>query len=225
MRLQHGGKIPGHSMHSRGAGQDIYRHLVWSKWILLRFVANDLQIWRLVWFWQMPKISIAGRKPEMNNRSTSNIEYIGIHTSEDYLTKRKNLEQIIENYRPQDFPCPYNPSTGTVDCLGNCISRIIDEYRECPEETLYKSQRELVQLDTWKPPSWTRVIIKSNPSNSQWLLTNFYSSLQVSFVLYNVQVRNILIRQILSPLYHNGFNPVTSYAIAYLVFASTSKSS
>lgn len=96
------------------------------------------------------KISIAGRKQEINNRSTSNIEYVGIHKSEDYLSKRKTLEQIIENYRPQDFPCPYNPSTGTVDCLGNCISRIIDEYGECPEETLYRSQRELVQLNIRK---------------------------------------------------------------------------
>ncbi len=96
------------------------------------------------------KISIAGSKPEINNQSTNNIEYVGMHKSEDHLTKRKNLEQIIENYQPQDFPCPYNPSTGTVDCLDNCISRIIDEYGECPEKTLYRSQRGLVQLDIRK---------------------------------------------------------------------------
>lgn len=53
----------------------------------------------------------------------------------------KNLEQIIENYQPRDFPCPYNPSTGTVDYLDNCISRILDDHGECPEETVQVTTR------------------------------------------------------------------------------------
>lgn len=31
MRLLHGGKFPGHCMHSRGTRKDIYPHLVWSQ--------------------------------------------------------------------------------------------------------------------------------------------------------------------------------------------------
>lgn len=39
---------------------------------------------------------------EINSRWTRKIEYISMYESEDFVAKRKELEQIIIKYQPQD---------------------------------------------------------------------------------------------------------------------------
>lgn len=92
----------------------------------------------------IPKISIAGQKLANDHRSTG-IEYVGIYNSEDLVAKRKHLEQVIADYKPQDWPCPYKASTGAVYCHDDCVTSYAD-YAECPERTKFRAERELSLL-------------------------------------------------------------------------------
>lgn len=55
------------------------------------------------------------------------------------------MEQIIADYEPQRWPCPYDTSTGTVNCLDECVTTYADDM-ECPERMKYKAERELSLL-------------------------------------------------------------------------------
>ncbi|KAL7658043.1 hypothetical protein ACMYSQ_004184 [Aspergillus niger] len=89
-------------------------------------------------------ISIAGKKLAMGNPSTGN-EYVGIYHSEDLVAKRKHLEQVIADYKPREWFCPYDISTGTVDCVIECVGSCMDN-AECPERIKSKAKRELSLL-------------------------------------------------------------------------------
>ncbi|PWY82687.1 hypothetical protein BO83DRAFT_385284 [Aspergillus eucalypticola CBS 122712] len=107
---------------------------VWAKY-LPWFCVNKVEI---------VDISIAGQKLANDHRSTG-IEYVGIYNSEDLVAKRKHLEQVIADYKPQDWPCPYDISTGSVVCLYDCVTSYAD-YVECPERTKFRAERELSLL-------------------------------------------------------------------------------
>jgi hypothetical protein len=82
--------------------------------------------------------------------------------------KRSKLEDKIANYEPQDFPCPYNPSTGTVDCfINNCISCMADDI-ECPERCFYESQRQILHLK--RRPLLTQAFSNGNVAKANNLL-------------------------------------------------------
>lgn len=83
---------------------------------------------------------------ERHSGSRGATEFIGMYKTKDFHTEKKRLEEIIERYREQEFPCPYNLSTGRVDCLQGCVSGIIDI--RCPEEVLFEAERELQNLET-----------------------------------------------------------------------------
>ncbi|RAK90091.1 hypothetical protein BO79DRAFT_227041 [Aspergillus costaricaensis CBS 115574] len=107
---------------------------VWAKY-LPWFCVNKVEI---------VDISIAGQKLANDHRSTG-IEYVGIYNSEDSVAKRKHLEQVIADYKPQDWPCPYKASTGAVYCHDDCVTSYAD-YAECPERTKFRAERELSLL-------------------------------------------------------------------------------
>ncbi|OJI83167.1 hypothetical protein ASPTUDRAFT_57124 [Aspergillus tubingensis CBS 134.48] len=107
---------------------------VWAKY-LPWFCVNKVEI---------VDISIAGPKLASGRRSTG-IEYVGIYNSEDLVAKRKHLEQVIADYKPQDWPCPYKASTGAVYCHDDCVTSYAD-YAECPERTKFRAERELSLL-------------------------------------------------------------------------------
>lgn len=90
------------------------------------------------------KISIAGLISKDNAKPI----YVGMYTVEDLDAERRQLEETITNYQPQEPPCKYNLSTGRVDCfLDTCVSYIIDG-EECPEEMYHAAQRGLMRLHT-----------------------------------------------------------------------------
>nr|XP_001394740.2 hypothetical protein ANI_1_2276094 [Aspergillus niger CBS 513.88] len=90
---------------------------------------------------EIADISIAGKKLA---KGTGN-EYVGIYHTEDLVAKRKHLEQVIADYKPREWFCPYDISTGTVDCVGECVERCMDN-EECSERIKYKAERELSLL-------------------------------------------------------------------------------
>lgn len=69
-----------------------------------------------------------------------------MYATEDLHTEKRRLEGIIENYQEQDFPCPYDTSTGVVDCLHGCVSDSLDV--QCPERLLIEAERKLQNLET-----------------------------------------------------------------------------
>jgi len=90
------------------------------------------------------EILIAG--PELKGKQrTKHKRFVGTYTTEDLTAEKGRLEQTIASYDPQEFPCPYNPSTGQVNCFSSCISYQLDGII-CPEQTLYQAQRELSRL-------------------------------------------------------------------------------
>ncbi|BCS04873.1 uncharacterized protein AKAW2_80674A [Aspergillus luchuensis] len=107
---------------------------IWAKY-LPWFCVNKVEI---------VDISISGQKLARGRRSTG-IEYVGIYNCEDLVAKRKHLEQVIADYKPQDWPCPYKASTGAVYCHDDCVTSYAD-YAECPERTKFRAERELSLL-------------------------------------------------------------------------------
>ena len=91
------------------------------------------------------KVSIAGQELIRNQQSTYKKWFIGTYTTDDLLPEKKRLEQIIVDYQPQQFPCPYDSFIGCVNCFESCISSILDD-EECPEKRLYEAERELSSL-------------------------------------------------------------------------------
>lgn len=93
------------------------------------------------------KITIAGRKSKGKHESTYDGSFVGNYTTEDLAAEKRRLEQIIADYDPQEFPCPYDLSIGQVDCLRSRIS-FIGDWIVCPEKItmLYQAQRELSRL-------------------------------------------------------------------------------
>ncbi|PKX89302.1 uncharacterized protein P174DRAFT_435409 [Aspergillus novofumigatus IBT 16806] len=75
------------------------------------------------------KVSIAGLRSEGNMQPV----FVGMYTEEDLGAERRQLEEVITNYQPQDYPCKYNLSTDDA---------------ECPEEKYHEAQRRLSLLDT-----------------------------------------------------------------------------
>lgn len=53
-------------------------------------------------------------------------------------------ERAVDNYEPQEFPCAYNPSTGSTNCFVDCVSYQSD-FADCPEQELYHAQRQLLR--------------------------------------------------------------------------------
>ncbi|PMD37950.1 hypothetical protein L207DRAFT_431552 [Hyaloscypha variabilis F] len=127
--------------------------------------ADDVTIWqeiRRLWYahrgdWRkrlnlfgvrevrIVEISIAGRELKGKQR-TNHKRFVGTYTTEDLAAEKGRLEQTIASYDPQEFPCPYNPSTGRVNCFSSCISYQLDGIT-CPEQTLYQARRELSRLN------------------------------------------------------------------------------
>ena len=100
----------------------------------------------------------------------SEVQYLGLYREAEPANKRSELEDNIANYKPQDFPCPYNPSTGKANCSTNyCISCIVDDM-ECPENRLYESQRQL--LDLIRRPLLTQAFTNENVANGSNLVKN-----------------------------------------------------
>lgn len=100
----------------------------------------------------------------------SEVQYLGLYREAEPPNKRSELEDNIANYKPQDFPCPYNPSTGKANCFTNyCISCIVDDM-ECPENRLYESQRQLLHLI--RRPLLTQAFTNENVANGNSLVKN-----------------------------------------------------
>lgn len=80
-----------------------------------------------------------------NQASKYENTFVGIYVGEDLATEKRRLEQIIDNYVPQESPCEYYPLPHALLCRSfRCIS-----YRGnglvCPEKTLYQVQRGLLR--------------------------------------------------------------------------------
>jgi hypothetical protein len=88
------------------------------------------------------KISILGQDAEYPQKGM----FIGSYASDDLTIQKRFLEQIITDYVPQEWPCPYNLSSGNTECFGDCVSYIVDGM-ECPEHRLNSAKRELLRLD------------------------------------------------------------------------------
>lgn len=143
----------------------------------------------------IPKISIAGQKLANDHRSTG-IEYVGIYNSEDLVAKRKHLEQVIADYKPQDWPCPYDVSTGIVVCLDDCVTSYAD-YAECPERTKFRAERELSLLRL--RPIFTHCFLKAEIAAHNHLLSrgiNTWSPVWVSFVRQYLWTRSTELQSI-----------------------------
>ncbi|RFU24975.1 hypothetical protein B7463_g11362, partial [Scytalidium lignicola] len=110
--------------------------------------ANDVDIWQeirrtCVREVNIVKISIAGREPNGDRKPRNSDRYIGTY-NDNLESEIKQQEQIIANYEEQEYPCPYNPSTGIVECNDSCISSILDV--PCPMRRYYKAERKLKEL-------------------------------------------------------------------------------
>jgi len=93
------------------------------------------------------QISIIGRESAGKQKPKQNGSFIGTYTDEDLASEKQRLEQIIDNYRPQQFPCPYNFATGETDCSReDCVSSALEDEEECPERRLHRAKRELSRL-------------------------------------------------------------------------------
>ncbi|CEJ91871.1 hypothetical protein VHEMI07558 [[Torrubiella] hemipterigena] len=98
-------------------------------------------------------VRIAG-KHEVHNRQTpddalpggqySSIEYIGTITRDDIASETHVVQELIDSYVPQKWPCKYNYELGIMECDGHCKSR--DLYVVCPQIDHFKQQRKLLQL-------------------------------------------------------------------------------
>lgn len=72
------------------------------------------------------------------------MEYIGTITRDDITSETHQVQEQIESYEPQKWPCPYNYELGIMECDFNCVSRDIGVL--CPQVDYYKQQRKLQQL-------------------------------------------------------------------------------
>ncbi|KAH7371169.1 hypothetical protein BKA66DRAFT_470322 [Pyrenochaeta sp. MPI-SDFR-AT-0127] len=88
------------------------------------------------------KISIAGRNSGHRLKDT----FIGSCVNEDLPARKKTLEQMLTDYEPKDFPCPYYPSLGSTVCFPECESWHADGF-ECPEARINSVERELLRLN------------------------------------------------------------------------------
>ena len=68
--------------------------------------------------------------------------------SDEYSEKDMNgLKTNINNYEPQEWPCPSNLLTGTINCTTDCLSSNIPEFGvKCLERRKFTSERRLCQL-------------------------------------------------------------------------------
>ena len=69
---------------------------------------------------------------------------MGTHSSIDFEDEKRQVEGSIAGYVPQEYPCAYNPGTGSTDCFLDCVSYHVD-WAECPECTFYRAQRQLLR--------------------------------------------------------------------------------
>ena len=73
--------------------------------------------------------------------------WVGAYSDECLEKDMNRLKTNINNYEPQEWPCPYNLSTGTIDCTIHCLSSNIPEFDvECPERRKFTLERRLDQL-------------------------------------------------------------------------------
>lgn len=91
-------------------------------------------------------ISIAGMNRRNPSCSGGAAEFVGMYTKKDLQIEKKRLESVIEGYEEQEYPCPYNPCTGLVNCFDNCVS--YDEDVKCPEKVKFDAERQLENLET-----------------------------------------------------------------------------
>ncbi|KAE8368477.1 hypothetical protein BDV27DRAFT_42740 [Aspergillus caelatus] len=92
------------------------------------------------------ELSIAGQdQRSIKNPKFRNI-YVGEFTKQDLCAKKQRLEQDIDGYQPQVYPCPYNPTIGEVNCNGECRSWS-DLDSRCPEDRLFEAERNLARLN------------------------------------------------------------------------------
>jgi hypothetical protein len=142
-----GKNFDGHGTHTKASGENAYLFSVLEKSTLLKYVAgNRLKDLASNVSNSDLKISIARRESQSTSKGTSKDTFIGTY-KDDYLVAEKGrLEQTIADYTPQEFPCPYNPSTGRTACLYECITSTIDEVG-CPEQELHHAERELLRLE------------------------------------------------------------------------------
>lgn len=80
--------------------------------------------------------------------------FTGIFTPRDVAEEKALLKMRIHNYIPQEFPCPYNPSTGMTECFSDCVSRMArSSDHPCPEWDLHRDEellRRLKRLAIWR---------------------------------------------------------------------------
>lgn len=66
---------------------------------------------------------------------------IGLYEFANDASRNRDLNAEIASYRPQEFPCVYNPSTGQTECWRNCVTAESDLV-ECPERSVENARRE-----------------------------------------------------------------------------------
>lgn len=74
----------------------------------------------------------------------SSTGYIGAIFKDDIASDRSRLENDIANYVPQEWPCAYNYTLGTIDCDPTCVTGSLDV--PCPEKEIFNTQRKLLRL-------------------------------------------------------------------------------
>ncbi|QPH18210.1 hypothetical protein C2857_003205 [Epichloe festucae Fl1] len=89
-------------------------------------------------------IALAGSSPTGKHGSLGKAEYYGSYSSSDLGEEVTRLQQKISTYRPQEWPCVYDDSTGMTLCRETCVSGITGE--TCPEKILFHQQRRLNQI-------------------------------------------------------------------------------
>lgn len=92
------------------------------------------------------KISIAGQDQRSTKNPKFRNRYVGEFTKEDLCAEKQRLEQDIDGYQPQEYPCPYNPTIGEVNCTDECRSWS-DWDSRCPEDRLFEAKRNLARLN------------------------------------------------------------------------------
>jgi len=125
--------------------------------------ADDVTIWQLIrqeWYasrgkWrryipfldvrqiEVVRVSIAGSLRLEKSSPSSAGHFIGMHFSAHLSDEKLRDETTIAEYRPQEFPCGYDPSTGSTLCELGCVSYEGD-FIECPERKMYAARRRLL---------------------------------------------------------------------------------
>ncbi|CBF81787.1 predicted protein [Aspergillus nidulans FGSC A4] len=140
----------------------------------VRNEADEVNVWESIktaWYSRRDyEFAIPGAKTKAH--------FVGLYR--DLTSERSKLEGDIANYEEKEFPCPYDSSTGMVDCFRDICISYMDDTQLCPERRLYNSQRQLLRLT--RRPLLTQAFSNRNVAKVNNLLQGerlIYSQLDI----------------------------------------------